>query len=205
MRNDRLNEYSDLYIQETFALQHAINDVLLSYDRALAHPRPPTTYDVYAWYLDNLIHGQDFLYNDYPVNFMYVLGVIHHPGPVHRLPAADQPGRCPGLHRPAALPWSSPSSTSSSSRSTCASKPASCTRFVWEWSLGDVQGIASTPANGTAFYLTFRDKVNALEGLSDEQKETLRAQALQAVENYCTPRLCCPRRGHANYNERCSK
>ena len=61
------------------------------------------------------------------------------------------------------------------SRRSCTSTGGfSAPRFVWEWSLGDVQGIASTPANGTSFYLTFRDKVNALEGLSDEQTERLR-------------------------------
>jgi len=187
VRNDRLSDFSDVYIQESFTLQRAVYDLLRSYDRAALTPAQQVTYDTYAWYLDDLIRGQEFMYNDYPVNFMYILGqqyltvaLFSDYQPLSSLEdAQDYIARL----------WLVETKFEQLSESLYLRQQAGIVppRFVFEWSLGDVQGIANTPANGSSFYLTLRDKVNALEGVSDEQKEALRGEGLKAVEEAVLP------------------
>ncbi len=66
--NDRLTNISDAYIRETQALESGILALLQKYDRAALTPEQALTAEVYAWWLDDRVRGQAFMYNDYPVN-----------------------------------------------------------------------------------------------------------------------------------------
>ncbi len=70
--NDRLNDYSDYYVRETQRLETALLEMLLKYDRAQLSPQQQLTYDVYEWYLDDLVRAHPFAYHDYPVSDFYV-------------------------------------------------------------------------------------------------------------------------------------
>lgn len=74
LRNDRLTDISDAYVRETYALQAAILDILQGYDRDALTPEQQLSYDVYEWYLDDLLRGQPFMYYDYPVNSFSIFG-----------------------------------------------------------------------------------------------------------------------------------
>jgi uncharacterized protein (DUF885 family) len=187
VRNDRLNDLSEPYIQETFALQRALYDVLRSYERASLTPAQQVTYDVYAWYLDDLIRGQDFRYNDYPVNFMYLLGQQY----VTQALFTDYQPLTSATDAQDYLSrlWQVKPKFDQLIESLYQRQAAglSAPRFVFEWSLGDVQGIGNTSAKSSAFYTTFNDKLSTLEGLSDDEKQALRDEALQAVEESVLP------------------
>jgi uncharacterized protein (DUF885 family)/ABC-type dipeptide/oligopeptide/nickel transport system permease component len=71
LRNDRLNDLSDAYIRETQQLESAILDLLLSYDRSTLTPEQQISYDVYEWYLGDLVRGHQYMYCDYPVHDFY--------------------------------------------------------------------------------------------------------------------------------------
>jgi len=75
LRDDRLNNIFDAYIGETCKLQEAILDLLRTYDRGGLTPEQQISYDVYEWYLDDLVRGQEFMYYDYPVH--HFIGSYH--------------------------------------------------------------------------------------------------------------------------------
>ena len=68
LRNDQLNDLSESYIRETQELETAILEVLRTYDRSQLTPEQQISYDVYEWYLDDLVRGHEFTYHNYPVH-----------------------------------------------------------------------------------------------------------------------------------------
>ena len=72
--NDHFTTISDHYIRETQKLESAILDLLRSYDRSTLSPEQQLSYDIYEWYLDDLVRGHEFMYYDYPVNSLTIWG-----------------------------------------------------------------------------------------------------------------------------------
>lgn len=70
--NGQLNNISDAYIRETQNLEAAILDLLHLYDRDTLTPEQQVSYDVYQWYLDDLVRGHEFMYYDYPVHHFLI-------------------------------------------------------------------------------------------------------------------------------------
>jgi len=68
VRNDRLNNLSEEYLLDTQRLQSAVLDLLRSYPRDTLSSEQQTSFDVYQWYLENLIQGHPYLYHNYPVH-----------------------------------------------------------------------------------------------------------------------------------------
>jgi uncharacterized protein (DUF885 family) len=68
VRNNKLDDLSDEYLRETQKLEAGILDLLRTYDREVLSDEDKISYDVYEWYLDNLVRGHEFAYHDYPMN-----------------------------------------------------------------------------------------------------------------------------------------
>ena len=75
VRDDRLTDISPAAFQENLALYRSVYDLLLQYDRSSLSPEQQVSYDVYAWYLDDLLRMGAYPYSDYPVNPLVVTGV----------------------------------------------------------------------------------------------------------------------------------
>jgi uncharacterized protein (DUF885 family) len=75
VRNDMLDDRSDDFVRETMAIEAVVLEMLRGYDRAGLDHADQITYDVYEWYLDDLVRGHPFVYHDYPVHHM--LGSYH--------------------------------------------------------------------------------------------------------------------------------
>ncbi|GBD84078.1 hypothetical protein BMS3Abin02_00464 [bacterium BMS3Abin02] len=67
--NDRLNDLSDSYLRQTQNLESAILELLHARDRDALSPAEQTSYDVYEWYLDELVRGHEFMYHDNPIHY----------------------------------------------------------------------------------------------------------------------------------------
>ncbi len=67
LRDDQLNNLSDVYLRQTQELEVAILDMLHTYDRAQLTPDQQLSYDIYEWDLDNRVRGHQFMYYDYPI------------------------------------------------------------------------------------------------------------------------------------------
>ena len=71
VRNDRMNDYSEDYVRETHRLEAALLAQLQGYDRSALSTPQRQSYDVYEWYLDDLVRAHPFVYHDYPVSDFY--------------------------------------------------------------------------------------------------------------------------------------
>jgi uncharacterized protein (DUF885 family) len=72
VRNDQLNNLSDAYLRETADLQVAILELLRGYNRFELTPNQQLSVDVYEWYLDDLVRGQEFMYYNYPIHHFLI-------------------------------------------------------------------------------------------------------------------------------------
>ena len=72
--NDRFTNLSDDYLRDTEQLEAGILDILRTYDRKTLSADERLSYDIYEWYLDDLVRGHQFRYYDYPVNSLTVWG-----------------------------------------------------------------------------------------------------------------------------------
>ena len=70
MDNSQLTNVSDAFQLETYQLLQTQLDTLHSYDRGLLTPDQQLSYDLFEWYLDDLLRGQEWRFHDYPVNQM---------------------------------------------------------------------------------------------------------------------------------------
>jgi uncharacterized protein (DUF885 family) len=68
LRDDRLNDLSPEYLDETQAFEVGILDRLRTYERSDLSEEQRISFDVYQWYLDQRVRGHRFAYHDYPVH-----------------------------------------------------------------------------------------------------------------------------------------
>ena len=72
LRNDQLNNLSDAYLRETADLQVGILELLRGYNRSELTADQQLSVDVYEWYLDDLVRGQEFMYYNYPIHHFLI-------------------------------------------------------------------------------------------------------------------------------------
>jgi uncharacterized protein (DUF885 family) len=85
--NGNLTDISDDFIHQTQALESGTLDLLRAYDYSSFSPAQALTADVYDWFLDDLVRGHPFMYDDYPLNpivtsvhyNLYMLFTTYHP------------------------------------------------------------------------------------------------------------------------------
>ncbi|MFC2030734.1 DUF885 family protein [Chloroflexota bacterium] len=184
--NDRLTDISDDYIRDTQALQVAILDLLREYDRDALMPEQQVSVDVYGWYLDDLVRGQEFMYHDYPVTH-FTTGVQYqllqfftdiHPlesrqdieGYVARLyqVSGKFEGLVEGLRKREEAGVILPG-------------------FIFPWLMRDIRSIAHSEPRHTPFYTTLEAKIPTVEDLNAEDRRALLEEAELAIEQSVIP------------------
>lgn len=71
LRNDRLTDLSEAAAEERYQLQRLILEMLRRYDREGLPSLQHISYDVYEWYLDDLIQGYEFRDHHYLMRHFY--------------------------------------------------------------------------------------------------------------------------------------
>ncbi len=195
--NDQLTDISDAYIRETQQLEAAILDTLTSYDRTGLTPEQTLSLDIYIWHLDDRVRGHEFMYNNYTLNPVITSAHNHwvhfftqlHPMTneqdakdyIDRLSQLDTKGEqlLEGLRLREEAGVILPNS-------------------VIHQVQRDLRNITGREARFTPFYITFEEKVNALEGVSDADKQAL----LEAAENEIAASVIPAYRSLVDYLER---
>ena len=183
----QLNNLSDDYIRDTQTLEIEIYNLLVSYDRASLTPEQQTSYDVYTWYLEDLIAAHDFIYNDFPASHFLTTSVQTsiflfftdtHPMDSEQ----DAQAYIARLNQV---------STQFDQvieglllRSDAGIIPP---RFSIQWAYGSMQGMAGSSYSASPFYTTFRDKLNEIDGLDEATEEQLLSEAQVAVTDSVIP------------------
>jgi len=65
-----LNDLSDDYQRETFAMFQVVLDALLGYDRSALTTDDQLDYDIYEYYLQDAVDRLEFIYYDFPATYM---------------------------------------------------------------------------------------------------------------------------------------
>ncbi|MCK4693896.1 MAG: DUF885 family protein, partial [Anaerolineales bacterium] len=99
MDNSQLTNVSDAFQLETYQLLQAQLDTLHSYDRALLTTDQQLSYDLFEWYLDDLLRGQEWRFYDYPVNQTLGIQNILIEFMTDRHPVRDLQGAQDYIHR----------------------------------------------------------------------------------------------------------
>jgi uncharacterized protein (DUF885 family) len=178
--NGQLTDLSDAQVRQTQELQVAVLDLLHQYDRQTLSTEQQISYDVYEWYLDDLVRGQAFMYYDYPITH-FTTGVQYqlfqlftdlHPiasrqdaeDYVRRLSQVDAKfdGLIEGLRLRQEAGVVLP-------------------RFLFPWVMGDIRDIARSQPRTTPFYRVF-----ALDLAAAERQALLQA-AEQAIAESVIP------------------
>lgn len=186
VKDVELTNISDAYIRETQQMHVAILEMLREYDRDELTPEQQVSYDVYEWYLDDLVRGQDFLYYDYPVTH-FLTGVqnqlIYFFTDIH--PVASRQDAEEYITRLSLVDTKFEQLIEGLRlREEAGVVPP---RFVIEWALYDIRRMAQTSAVHTPFYMAFGEKVNTLEDTSDAEKRALLKAAEAAIDDSVLP------------------
>jgi uncharacterized protein (DUF885 family) len=181
-----LDNISDEYVKDTQALESGILELMKGYDRASLSPEDQISYDVYEWYLDDLVRGHEFMYFNYPFSFFIysvhisteffftdsyqILDKQDAENYVTRLSLVDKKfSQLIGLLK---------------TREEMGIIPP---KFAIEWGIPSVTSIAYASPSYTPYYTTFKDKLDALTSLSETDKQDLLDSAETAIRESVIP------------------
>jgi uncharacterized protein (DUF885 family) len=186
MGDDQLTNISDAYIRETYALYTEILEGLRQYDRGALTPEEQLNYDIYAYYLEDVLRGQAFMYYDYPITH-FSTGIqnqlILFFTDIH--PVTDQQGAEDYVKRLSQIATKYEQLIEGMQLSEQAG--VITPRLILQWSMRDIQRIANASAQNTPFFTSFSEKVMALENLSNDEKTALLDAAEAEIQTSVIP------------------
>jgi uncharacterized protein (DUF885 family) len=185
MDNSQLTNVSDAYQLETYHLLQDQLDTLHTYDRSELTTDQQLSYDLFEWYLDDLLRGKAFRFHDYPVN--QALGVqniliefMTYRHPLHNLEdAQDYITRLEGFTEKfdQLIEW----------LQIQEAQRITPPRFVIERVLSQLDWYRSQDADDFSLYTEFVAKLSDLSDISSEQMSELSLDAAQAIEGSVLP------------------
>ncbi len=178
-----LTDISDAFLRETQALESGTLDLLRAYDRSTFTPAQTLNADVYDWFLDDLVRGHPFMYDDYPLNpivtsvhyNLYMLFTAYHPLN-NRQDAEDYISRLSQVQKKI----TDLIDGLRKRQEHGVILPA----FIIPYVLHDITGISQSPPSSQPFYTTFNER---LTGVTASEKDTLSAQVKEQVTNAVVP------------------
>jgi uncharacterized protein (DUF885 family) len=180
-----LNNLSDAYQRETFAMFQVVLDALRTYDRSTLSADEQLNFDIYGYYLQDALDRLEFIYNDFPATYM---GFSVHRGTqrfftdIHPLAteqdAEDYITRLQQVDEKfgqliAHLNLQSDNGII---------EPA----LSMNVALNQVSAIADSAVDNNPYFESFADKVQAIPGLSTAVRDDLIARARSATANDVT-------------------
>jgi uncharacterized protein (DUF885 family) len=190
---DRFTDMSDAYVRETQQLESAIMDLLRTYDRDRLAPELQVSYDVYEWYLDDLVRGHEFTFYDYPVNSMTIWGkqnwlidfMVSYQPITDRKDAEDYIARLAQIDT-----WVEQLLEGLELRKQAGVVPP---RYIVDESIVQVEGhlhldrSGPAQARATELYTSFRQRLHQVDGLNADDKQALLDSALAEIEGTFVP------------------
>jgi uncharacterized protein (DUF885 family) len=170
--NDKLTDVSDAYIRETQLLEKNIYEILMTYDQQNLSPAESRSYDVYKWFLEDIIEGHSFMYDDYPLSqFIFSVNnsLVHFFTEIH--PITDYQDAEDYLTR--LLQIDTKFAAVLEGLKIREARGVILPRFLIQWTLSDLRSMAEADAVNTPYYQVFVDKVNKLDTLNDQDKKAL--------------------------------
>ncbi|MGB3715158.1 MAG: DUF885 domain-containing protein [Candidatus Promineifilaceae bacterium] len=186
MGDDELTDISPGYSAETINLQRAILDELRTFDRNDLEKDQQLTYDIYAWYLEDLVRGGSFPYHDFPLTHYFTAEhnqIIHFFTEIHPISnVADAENYITRLSKIASK-FRQLEEVLRLRQEAGIIPP----RYIVERAGDQIGRIAHGEAVSTPFYSVFAEKIEELDGLSDSDRQSLLKTAEAIIEDSVIP------------------
>lgn len=185
MDNSQLTNVSNAFQLETYDLLRSHLDTLHAYDRAVLNSGQQLSFDIFEWYLDDLLRGREWRFYDYPIN--QTLGIqnmliefMTDRHPISNLQdARDYISRLEQFivkfHQ--LIEWLN------IQREQGVIPP----KFVIQRVVSQLDWYSSQDPDDSALYTAFVDKVFNLSDVDGENREQLFKDALNAIEESVLP------------------
>ncbi|MGI9292593.1 MAG: DUF885 domain-containing protein, partial [Pseudomonadales bacterium] len=181
-----LNDLSDAYQRDTFAMFQVVLDRLQSYDRATLDADEQLTFDVYQWHLQDTVDRLEFIYYDFAAT--YLLFSVQrdtqrfftdiHPLAT-RQDAEDYVTRLNAVE----LKFRQLSDHLNLQRDAGIVEPA----LTLEVAINDVTNLAESSVDSHPYFISFRNKLNNIVDLSSADRQSLLDAARAATTNSVIP------------------
>jgi len=181
-----LNNVSDAYQRETFAMHEVVLETLRAYDRSALTADEQLTYDIYEWQQQDEIDRLEFIYYDFIATYNFhgihrdtldFFTAVHllesrqdAENYVARLNAVEEKFMQVGTHLDL-------------QNDAGVVEPA----LTLDAAIFYMGEIADAAANTTPYYTVFVDKINNIAGLSTADRQALADSALSAVADSVIP------------------
>lgn len=181
-----LNDLSDGYQRETFAMYRVVLDALATYDRSALDVDAQLTYDVYRWYLQDALDRLEFIYYDF-IAMYFGFGVQFdtelfftdlHPLAT-RQDAQDYVTRLNAVRNK----FSQASDHLVRQSGASIIEP----RLTLDIAIARLNDIADGPVDSNPYFTSFRDKLVGVPGLSSSERQALIDSARTATTNSVIP------------------
>jgi len=187
VRNDRLNDYSDDYLAETRAIESLINERIQSYDRESLTPDQQLTYDVCAWYWDDIVRSHEFAELDYLVTHYYItsrdwstfdlLTVVH--------PLSSERDIDDYMARLGQVETQFDQLIDG--LSTRADRGIVAPQIILSQAIANLRGLVFASATGHPFYTTLASGIQSVASLSAAERTDILAEATTLISEQVLP------------------
>ena len=177
-----LDDLSEDFQRETFAMYEVVLDALRTYDRSALTPEEQLNFDIYEYYLQDEVDRLEFIFHDFRATYMgfsvqratqRFLTDIH---PLEtRQDAEDYITRLEAVNSK----FSQLIGHLVKQRNAGIVEPS----LTLNVALGGVSSLASTDVDSHPYFTNFRDKVQQISGLNDSDRDDLLRRARDATAN----------------------
>jgi uncharacterized protein (DUF885 family) len=181
-----LDDISAGYRRDTYAMYEVVLAALRGYDRSGLSPADRLTYDFYAWYLQDAVDAQAFLYYSFPAAFNFVgehTGTETFFTEIHPVRTVDDANDYITRLRDVPRKFDNLVEFLDLQNGAGIIEP----RLTIGWSLFGVDQIAGAAPANVSYYTAFRDKLDAIPGLGDGERQALLDDALAATRDFVIP------------------
>jgi uncharacterized protein (DUF885 family) len=181
-----LDNLSDEYRRETFAMYKVVLDVLHTYDRALLPDEEKLNYDVYEWYLQDIVDRLEFIYYEFAATYS-LFGVQNETQTMftdlHPLETAQDAEDYINRLRGMVTKFSQLAAHLSRQVQAGVVEPSLTLNVAIEQAFA----MSLTAANSNPYFTRFRDDIAGITGLDNRERQALLNEARAAVVNGVIP------------------
>lgn len=181
-----LNDLSDSYQRDTFAMYQVVLDALQTYERSTLDADEQLTFDVYQWHLQDVVDRLEFIYYDFAATFL-LFGVQRDTQrfftDIHPLATRQDADDYITRLNAVALKFSQLSNHLNLQRDAGVIEPAVTFRVA----INDVTNLAEGSVDTNPYFTRFRDKLDNVVGLSSADRQNLLDAARTATANSVIP------------------
>lgn len=181
-----LNNLSDNYLRDTFAMHQVVLDALQNYDRSALDADEQLTFDVYQWHLQDVVDQLEFIYYDFTATYM-IFGLQRETElfftDIH--PLATRQNAEDYITRLIAVEnkFSQLSDHLVRQRNAGVIEPA----LTLQIAVNRVANLAQGSVDTNPYFTNFRDKLDDIVGLSSADRQSLLDSARAATVNDVIP------------------